>query len=403
MADHRHPFSPRLALWVALVLLGVMASANAQEAGLKNGAAALNSGNYDNAVRLLTSAVNSEGAAPAEAAKALYLRGIAYRKLGQPSRAIADLGAAIWLGLPGSDKVRAQVNRGLAYRSAGLSDQAEADFSAARRASSSGEVDKIISQDGAGTAVAAVSADVGSEESTSLTDRVRNAIPSFGSSETRTASPAPAAKPEASGAWSTSVSSEAAPAEGGSRVSRMWGSVTDVFSSSDAPAVQRAPAPASASAPAPTAAPSAAPTRTAAAPAASQAAAPSSWSTQVQDEDAGGESGTRLGRWISRNTGGGSETAPAPTQTAAVSGGGYSLQLANSRSEAEAKALWQQAAGKAPQLASARPQIEKVDIGNFGTFYSLKAGPFDRAQGQSLCNSLKRGGVDCSVVSPDGP
>lgn len=399
MADHRHPFSPRLALWVALVLLVVMASAHAQEAGLKNGAAALNAGNYDNAVRLLTSTVNSESASPGEAAKALYLRGIANRKLGHPSRAIADLGAAIWLGLPGSDKVRAQVNRGLAYRSAGLSDQAEADFSAARRASSSSEVDKIISQDGAGTAVAAVNADVRSEESTSLTDRVRNAIPSFGSSETRTASPAPAAKPEAPGAWSTSVSSEAPPAEGGSRVSRMWGSVTDVFSSSDAPAGQPAPAPA----PAPTAAQSAAPTRTAAAPAASQAAAPSSWNTQVQDEDAGGESGTRLGRWISRNTGGGSETAPAPTRTAAVSGGGYSVQLANSRSEAEAKALWQQAAGKAPQLASARPQIEKVDIGNFGTFYSLKAGPFDRAQGQSLCNSLKRGGVDCSVVSPDGP
>jgi hypothetical protein len=123
----------------------------------------------------------------------------------------------------------------------------------------------------------------------------------------------------------------------------------------------------------------------------------------VQDADGGGEGSTRLGRWISRNTGGDSEPAPAPTQTAAASGGGYSVQLANSRSEAEAKALWQQAAGKTPQLASARPQIEKVDIGNFGTFYSLKAGPYDRAQSQSLCNSLKRGGVDCSVVSPDGP
>lgn len=122
----------------------------------------------------------------------------------------------------------------------------------------------------------------------------------------------------------------------------------------------------------------------------------------MQDEDAG-ESGTRLGRWISRNTGGGSEPAAAPTQTAAASGGGYSLQLANTKSEAEARALWKQAASKSQQLASARPQIEKVDIGNFGTFYSLKVGSFDRTQSQSLCNSLKRGGIDCSVVSPDGP
>lgn len=400
MADHRHPFSPRLALVVALVLLGAVTSAKAQEAGLKNGAAALNAGNYDTAVRLLTSTVNSEGADAGEAAKALFLRGIAYRKLGQPSRAIADLGAAIWLGLSSSDKVRAQVNRGLAYRSAGIGEQGEADFAAARRASSNSEVEKIIAQDGGSTAVASVDAEVRSEEGSSLTDRVINAIPSFGgTTETRTASPAPAAKPEAPGAWSTSVSSESAPAEGGSRASRLWGSVTDVFSSSETPASQPTPAPA----PAPAAAQAAAPTRTAAAPATSQAAAPSSWTTQVQDAHAGGEGGTRLGRWISRNTGGGSETAPAPTQTAAVGGGGYGLQLANSRSEAEAKALWQKAAGKAPQLASARPQIEKVYIGNFGTFYSLKAGPFDKAQGQSLCNSLKRGGVDCSVVSPDGP
>jgi tetratricopeptide (TPR) repeat protein len=403
MAEHRKPFRPRrLALGVALVLLGLTATAEAQEAGLKNGAAALNAGKYDNAVRLLTSTVNSDNAAPGEAAKALYLRGIAYRKLGQPARAISDLGGAIFLGLSGSDRVRAQVNRGLAYRAAGLSEQAEADFSAARRASSSSEVDRIISEDGAGTAVAAVDATVRSEGGRSLTDRVTSVIPSFGSSETRTASaeptPPPRAAAEAPGAWSTSVSQGSAPPEeGGSRVSRWFGSVTDTFSSSDAPASPTAPAPA----PAPTAAPApaSAPTRTAAAP----AAAPTGWTTQVQDVDAGGEGGTRLGRWISRNTGGGSEPQPAPTQTAAASGGGYSLQLANSKSEAEARALWQQAASKSQQLASARPQIEKVDIGNFGTFYSVKIGPFDRTQSQSLCNSLKRGGIDCSVVSPGGP
>jgi hypothetical protein len=56
------------------------------------------------------------------------------------------------------------------------------------------------------------------------------------------------------------------------------------------------------------------------------------------------------------------------------------------------------------QLASAAPQIEKVDIGSFGTFYSLKIGPFaSQADGTKLCNALKRGGTDCSVVSPDGP
>ena len=399
MADHRYPFRPRrLAIGMALVLLGTI-SAHAQDAGLKNGAAALNAGKYDNAVRLLSATVNSEGAVPSEAAKALYLRGIAYRKLGQPSRAIADLGAAIWLGLPGSDRVRAQVNRGLAYRSAGLSKEAEADFAAARKSGGSGEVDKIIAQDGAGgTAVAAFSTEVRPEEE-SISDPVRGvSAPSIGATAApaRTAASTPRAAPESAGAWSTSVS-QGATQESGSRVSRWWGSVTDTFSSSE-PESQPAPPP-------PAAAPAPAPTRTAAAPAATQAAAPSSWTTEVQDSSAASssEGGTRLGRWISRTTGS-SDDAPAPTATAAASGGIYRLQLANSRSEAEAKALWQKAAGQSQQLASARPQIDKVDIGDFGTFYSLKIGPFaDKAQSQSLCNSLKRGGIDCSVVTPGGP
>ena len=50
-------------------------------------------------------------------------------------------------------------------------------------------------------------------------------------------------------------------------------------------------------------------------------------------------------------------------------------------------------------LAGARPQIERVDIGNFGTFYSLQIGPFpDKAESLKLCNALKRSGIDCSAA-----
>jgi hypothetical protein len=80
------------------------------------------------------------------------------------------------------------------------------------------------------------------------------------------------------------------------------------------------------------------------------------------------------------------------------------VQLANSRSQADAQALWKQASKSNGQLAGTAPQIEKVDIGSFGTFYSLKIGPFaSQAEGTKVCNALKRGGTDCSVVSPDGP
>jgi len=80
------------------------------------------------------------------------------------------------------------------------------------------------------------------------------------------------------------------------------------------------------------------------------------------------------------------------------------VQLANSRSRAEAQDLWKKVQKSNGQLASTAPQIEKVDIGSFGTFYSLKIGPFaSQAKGTKLCNALKRNGTDCSVISPDGP
>src|SRR5262249_62060126 len=80
-------------------------------------------------------------------AQGLYWRGIAYRKLNQPSRAIADFGAAMWLGLPEGDRVKALVNRGLAYQSAGLAKEGEADIALARK-SGSGEVNQLIAEGG---------------------------------------------------------------------------------------------------------------------------------------------------------------------------------------------------------------------------------------------------------------
>ena len=88
--------------------------------------------------------------APADAAKALYLRGIAYRKLGQPPRAIADLGAAIWLGLPDrATASRRMVNRGprLPGRRS-LERKAMPRSHSARKAGGSGEVDQLIAEGG---------------------------------------------------------------------------------------------------------------------------------------------------------------------------------------------------------------------------------------------------------------
>jgi SPOR domain len=430
MADHRKTFRPRrLAfdgrtlprgrlLGAALALLGALTAANisvsdrahAQEAGLKSGVASLTAGNYDAAVRQLSATVNNENSTPGQAAKALYLRGIAYRKLGQEGRAIADLGAALWLGLPTSDRVRALVNKGLAYKSAGLSSQGDAAIAQARSASSSSTVDKIIAEDGGGavasnfdTQVSSGGGESSSPSSSSGESVWSRLVPSFGGSSS-TPPPAPAAEPAPAPAatqtaaappptagWGATVADEKSTQSSGSGVSRWFGSLTGdsaPAAPSPGPAATTTAPPRTTTAERTTSAPKAAPP-----PASSWAA--NTETTKVASETT---SGGGLGRWF----GGSSEPAPAATPQA--SGPGYRVQLANSRSEAEAQALWKQVTKSNRQLASAAPQIEKVDIGSFGTFYSLKIGPFaSQADGTKVCNALKRSGTDCSVVSPDGP
>ncbi len=275
MATQFERFNPkavRACAWAVLGLLclAVPIQAKAQEGGaLGAGVTALNAGKYDNAVRQLSTAIASSSISPGEAAKALYLRGIAYRKLNQPARSISDLGAAMWLGLPPSDRLKAQVNRGLAYRAAGLNEQGEAELAAAKK-SNSDEVARLIAEDGGATsnntAIAAFStevraADAGSSSSAALNE----SGPSFASTVTAANTPPPGRAPDASPNWSTSVSN---------------GPST---SAPPPPREERAPA-------------------------------PGSWSTTTTDASAGDSSsgGSRVGRWINSWKGDSSSEAPPP-------------------------------------------------------------------------------------------
>ncbi len=394
MADNRKDFRPRrlafggrcfpraCSLAAAFAIGVAVGPAGAEDAGLKNGAASLSAGKYDAAVRQLSSTINSDNAAPGDAAKALYLRGLAYRKMGESARAIADLGAAIWLGLPENDTLKALVNRGLAYKAAGLTREGDAQIAAARKTGGNSTVDTLLAE-GGGTnegaaAIAAFSTEVRPASGGSEQLPVRNEA---AAPPTRTADASPTA-------WSTSVA-DGQPSSGetgGNRLTRWFGSVTG---SESAPAPPPEPAPA----------PQAAPPPKPAAPQPSAAAASSSWSTTTETQQAaasasGGESGSRWSRLFNR-----SAEAEAPAQPApSASGGGFPLQLATSRSEAEAKALWKKVS---QNVGGAQPQIEKVDIGNFGTFWSLRIGPFtDKAESLKVCNALKRSGIDCSPVTP---
>ena len=407
MADQRKSFRPRrlafggrflpraMVVAASLSLWATFAPAYAESDGLKNGAASLAAGKYDAAVRQLSSTINADGVSPSEAARALYLRGLAYRKIGEPARAAADLGAAIWLGLPEADRVKALVNRGLAYQAAGLAQEGEAQLAAARKLGGRGAVDTLIAEGGgvpAGTAaIAAFSTEVRPEDSSAGSTRLRSEpvpSPSAEPAPTRTAAASPSG-------WNTSVAGESQPSSsgssGGNRLTRWFGSLSD--SSESAPSAPQA-------APAPPSAPPSPPAQTTQverrpAPAAAPA---TGWSTTTESETASAaatEGGSRWTRLFNRGAGAESQAQPAAA-TAPAAGGNYRLQLATSRSEAEAKALWKQVS-QTQNLAGVQPNIERVEIGDFGTFYALRIGPFpDKAESLRVCNALKRSGIDCS-------
>ncbi len=399
---------PRTFALGALVMLAGLAGtlpAVAQEGGgsaaLKTGAASFSAGKYDNAVRQLSAAINADTVAPQEAAKALYLRGMAYRKLNQPSRAIADLGAAMWLGLPASDRLIAQVNRALAYRAAGLDAQAESEIALARKSDSNNEIDTLLAENGGAAnaaSIAAFSTEVRSEPPSARASAAAPSLPEAPPTRTADASanwsvsvasepeprassapkrppPAPAAPPAAGGETVVGDGTSDKPA-GGNRLSRWFNSFGN---------------------------PSAEP----AAPSANDGGgtpAASGWTTQTEAHKGDATSGNAA------SGGGGAganpppqartaEAKPAAPAPAAAPASGYRLQLTASRSEEEARQLWQQIASQHKDLAGHEPLIEKTDIGNLGTFYRLQIGPFpDKAESLKLCNALKQSGVDCFLV-----
>jgi hypothetical protein len=57
-------------------------------------------------------------------------------------------------------------------------------------------------------------------------------------------------------------------------------------------------------------------------------------------------------------------------------------------------------AGHGPSLNGREPLVDEAVIGNFGTFYRVRVGPYaDAKEPGRLCNSLRPSGFDCLVVT----
>jgi hypothetical protein len=111
---------------VFLVAAGALPAAAGGAAGarqsLEIGIKAYREGAIEASVEALSGALE-EGVGSRESAQALYYRGLAYRALGKPGQAIADLTGAIAVknGLPPAQLADAEDNRTSAYAEAGIS------------------------------------------------------------------------------------------------------------------------------------------------------------------------------------------------------------------------------------------------------------------------------------------
>ncbi|MGB8602077.1 MAG: SPOR domain-containing protein [Rhizomicrobium sp.] len=89
--------------------------------------------------------------------------------------------------------------------------------------------------------------------------------------------------------------------------------------------------------------------------------------------------------------------AEKPVAKTAVKAGSYMLQLGAYKTEAEADTAWKSYKAKhAAALGGAAPDIQKADLGDKGTWYRLRTGPFaskDAAGAQ--CDKLKADGGSC--------
>jgi len=96
------------------------------------------------------------------------------------------------------------------------------------------------------------------------------------------------------------------------------------------------------------------------------------------------------------------ETVAKPAPSAASSGDkGYRIQLASVRSEASAKATWDQLRHEHGEILGSLPfAAVSVDLGDRGTFYRVMAGPLSQDAAIKACDELKRRGAACILVRP---
>jgi len=112
--------------------------------------------------------------------------------------------------------------------------------------------------------------------------------------------------------------------------------------------------------------------------------------------------GAKTSAWTSQTDVRGSSSPPRESAAPAKPEGRFRIQIGMMRTEAEAQALSARVKREHPDALGAREaEIDEAVVGNMGSFYRVRVGPFASAQeSQAACAKLKGAGIDCLLVTP---
>ncbi len=365
-------------------------------AGIK----AYEAGKHADAIKHLGAAIRAGGLQKPQIAKALYYRGLAFRKKGKPGQAISDLTSAYWLneGLTTAQRSDALSNRNAAYREAGISN-----------APAASEAVVVAAEP-------AVKSEPSSGASTSGWETAtlgKTASPATNASSTSQA-PAVAAAPASKSSTSASDSSDSG--SSGS-VGGFFSSITSLFTGGGSSTSQSAPSQSKNSdttasiATKPETSSWTQTTQVAAAPPPAkptkpaQAATPFATQVAVAPPPAKPKKPAQITTPFTTQVAAATPPAvaaqPSKPKVTSAPLGKYRLQVAAVRSRSEADAVAASLMQKyGSKLGQRRPVVDEAVIGSMGTFYRVRVGPYANAkEPQQLCGTLRTSGFDCLVVT----
>lgn len=339
------------------------AARQAYDAGLKQFA----NGRFQPAIEQLSAALKSGGLSSTEMAKALYRRGVAYKREKQPGLAISDLTSALWLknGLSGSDRDAATAERAEAYKMAGIEDTGKGPTRVV------GETTSGANASSAGLSAAAIAQAAHNANDGNSAQVTRQDESSAAAVEAARARAAYAPVDSLAGSTATANSQPAASAAPSSSIgSSVKGFFSNLFGGSTGASAE-AQTPAGV-------------TTASTGPASPET---SSWSSAtIVKEGAAGSS-------VSAHH--------ADSREAHATKGKYKIHIAALRSRAEAEALAQKIeAQHGADLDNHVPTVDKTVIGSMGTFYRVRIGGYaSQDEPRGLCDKLRTSGLDCLVVT----